>query len=144
LSAHLERVDGESVHLRGHLSADLDLECNRCLEPFTLAVEEELDLFYLPHQAEAEGDEEEDEVELQDREMVVAYHDGVRVDIGEIVREQLILAVPLKRLCREDCRGRCLSCGKDLNGPPCGCPPPRAEADPRLAALKKLFPKGSD
>ena len=85
-----------------------------------------------------------DEVELDDHEMVVAYHDGARLDLGEMVREQLYLTVPLKRLCREDCKGRCVRCGADLNAAPCGCPAPEAEVDPRLAALKKLFPQGSD
>ncbi|HEY5906631.1 MAG TPA: DUF177 domain-containing protein [Vicinamibacteria bacterium] len=144
LACRLERVDGDSVHLRGRLSAGLGLECNRCLGGFDLAVDHELDLFYLPHAPDAEGEEEEDEVELGDHEMVVAYHDGSRLDLGEMVREQLYLTVPMKRLCREDCKGRCPRCGQDLNASPCACPAPEAQTDPRLAALKKLFPQGSD
>ena len=139
LSCRLERVDGESVHVRGRLQAGLDLECNRCLAPYTLPVSQELDLFYLPHRPEADGEEEEDEVELDDHDMVVAYHDGTRLDLGEMVREQLYLTVPMKRLCRDDCKGRCPSCGADLNAKPCACPAPEAEEDPRLAPLKKLF-----
>jgi uncharacterized protein len=144
LACRLERVDGESVHLRGRLSAGLGLECNRCLGSFDLPVNQELDLFYLPHGREAGVAEEEDEVELDDHDMVVAYHDGARLDLGEMVREQLFLTVPMKRLCREDCKGRCPLCGQDLNVKPCACPAPEAEVDPRLAALKKLFPQGSD
>ena len=144
LRCHVERVDGHSFHVRGHLAAGLDLECNRCLEPFVLPVEQDLDLFYLPHR-EGEPDEEEDEVELQDHEMVVAYHDGARLDLGEMVRELFILSVPMKRLCREGCRGRCPSCGADRNaGSSCPCPAPKTEVDPRLASLRELFPKDSD
>jgi uncharacterized protein len=142
LSCRLDRVEGESVHVRGELRAGLDLECNRCLAPYTLAVKQDLDLFFLPHRPEAESaEEQEDEVQLEDHEMVVAYHDGQRLDLGEVVREQLFLAVPMKRLCRDDCKGRCPRCGADRNATPCSCPPPEAEEDPRLAPLKKLLPK---
>jgi uncharacterized protein len=144
LSCRLERVDGESVHVRGELQAALDLECNRCLATYALPVHQDLDLFYLPHRPEAEGEEEEDEVELGDHDLVVAYHDGTRLDLGEMVREQIFLSVPMKRLCRQDCKGRCPSCGADLNTKPCGCPAPEAEEDPRLAPLKKLFSRGPD
>ena len=144
LACRLERVDGSSVHLRGRLSAGLDLECNRCLAPYAFPVSEDLDLFYLPHHEGASGAEEEEEVELDDHDMVVAYHDGVRLDLGEMVREQLFLTVPPKRLCRPDCKGRCPHCGADLNAAACACPAPEAPADPRFAALKKLFPKDSD
>lgn len=140
----LERADEESVHVRGRLRAALGLECNRCLGAFDLVVDQPLDLFYLRHHPEAEGEEEEDEVELEDHEMVVAYHNGARLDLGEMVREQLYLTVPMKPLCREDCPGRCSRCGADLNAGACGCPPPETETDSRFAALKKLFPQGSD
>jgi uncharacterized protein len=144
LTCRLERVEGESVHLRGHLAARLELECHRCLAGYAFAVSQDLDLFYLPHRVEASEPEEEDEVELDDHDMVVAYHDGARLDLGEMVREQLFLSLPMKRLCRDDCKGRCPRCGADLNAGPCSCPAPEAEADPRFAALRKLFPEGSD
>lgn len=140
----LERAEGDGVHVRGRLRAGLGLECNRCLGAFDLPVDQPLDLFYLPHHPEAEGEEEEDEVELEDHEMVVAYHNGSRLDLGEMVREQLYLTVPMKPLCREGCAGRCARCGADLNSAACGCPPPEAETDSRFAALKKFFPQGSD
>jgi uncharacterized protein len=144
LRCRLERADGDSVHVRGRLTAGLDLECNRCLSPYAMPVGQDLDLFYLPHHAETEDQEEEDEVELDDHDMVVAYHDGKHLDLGEMVREQLVLTTPMKRLCREDCKGRCPRCGADLNASACPCPAPEAEADPRFAALKKLFPQGSE
>jgi uncharacterized protein len=134
----VERVDGDSVHVRGQLQAPLRLECGRCLEPFTLPLDQDLDLFYLPHRADDDR-EEEDEVELSDRDMVVAYYAGDRLDLGEVVREQCFLSLPLKRLCREDCRGRCPSCGRNRNTESCGCPAPEETGDARLAGLKKLF-----
>lgn len=138
LRCRLEKVDADTVHVRGHLAARLGLECGRCLEAYPMALEQELDLFYLPHRP-GEDEEEDDEVELSDRDMVVAYYEGDRLDLGAVVREQCFLALPLKRLCREDCRGRCPSCGRNRNLESCGCPAPEEAGDPRLAALKKLF-----
>jgi uncharacterized protein len=131
-------VDGDSIHVRGHLSAPLRLECGRCLEPFAVGLDQDLDLFYLPHRPDDDR-QEEDEVELTDRDMVVAYYKGDRLDLGEVVREQCFLSLPLKPLCREDCRGRCPSCGRNRNAESCGCPAPEEAGDARLAGLKKLF-----
>jgi uncharacterized protein len=136
LNSRLERGDDESVHVRGHLSARLGLECGRCLAPFDLGLDQELELFYLPHVPDQV--EEEDEVELSDHDMVVAYYRDNRLDLGEVVREQLLLALPLKRLCREDCRGLCPRCGTDRNTTACACTIEEPE-DPRLAPLRKLF-----
>src|SRR5262245_62358777 len=68
-----DRGDESSIHVRGRVSAGLRLECGRCLEHFAQAVEQELDVFYLPQRPGA-ADAEED-VELSDRDMVVAYYE---------------------------------------------------------------------
>ena len=137
LEARLERGEDDSAHVRGRLSARLGLQCGRCLEPFVLPVEQDLDLFYLPRRADEEG-EEEDEVELADRDMVIAYYDGDELDLGEMIREQFFLTLPLKRLCREECRGLCPTCGSNRNDVRCECPPP-AEAATPFGSLRKLF-----
>ncbi len=141
LDCRLERGEDETVHVRGHLKARLAMECGRCLTPFAFPVDQDLDLFYLPHRADQEQ-EEEDEVELTDHEMVVAYYDQNRLDLGEMVREQLFLTVPLKRVCREECLGLCPACGINRNQEACGCRPSEGE-DPRLAPLRKLLGGGS-
>jgi uncharacterized protein len=138
LRCRLEIVDGSTVHVRGRLSGPLEIECGRCLDRFPTGVEQELDLFYLPRDA-ARPDEQEEDVELGDRDVVVGYHEGGRLDLGEVVREQLFLALPLKRLCREDCRGLCPSCGRNRNRESCGCPTAEEPGDPRLEPLRKLF-----
>ena len=76
-----------------------------------------------------------------DRDVVVGYYDGERLDLGDVLREQLYLTLPLKRLCREDCRGLCPTCGKNLNTGACGCPPPEEPEDPRLSPLRGLIDK---
>jgi uncharacterized protein len=136
LDCRLDRGDDQSVHVRGRLSAKLELECGRCLEAFPFDVDQDLDLFYLPHRAE-DGEEEEDEVELADRDMVVAYYQGERLDLGEMIREQFFLGIPMKRLCREGCAGICPTCGANRNARPCQCPP--AEAATRLGDLGAAF-----
>lgn len=140
LDCRLDRGDDQSIHVRGQLKARLELQCGRCLEPFPFSVDQDLDLFYLPHRAEDE--EEEDEVELGDRDMVVAYYQGERLDLGEMIREQFFLAIPMKRLCREQCAGICPTCGANRNARPCPCPP--VEAATRLADLGAVFdlPRG--
>ena len=140
LRAHVDLVDGTTVHVRGRLSGRLQLDCGRCLEGYTAPVEQELDLFYLPGATERPEDQEE-EVELSDREVVVGYYDGARLDLGDVAREQIFLSLPLKRLCREDCRGLCPTCGKDLNAGNCGCLPPDEPEDPRLSPLRRLIGK---
>lgn len=135
----IERGDDLSVHVRGHLRATLELECGRCLEAYPLPLDQELDLFYLPHRSD---DEAEDDVELSDRDMVVAYYEGERLDLGNVLREQLFLAVPLRRLCRPECLGLCSACGANRNATSCDCTPETA-GDPRLAVLGHLIQKGS-
>jgi DUF177 domain-containing protein len=144
LAGGIEKGEDQTVHFRGRLQARLGLHCGRCLEPFVKELDEELDLFFMPRGKEADADEEEQEVELSDRDMVVAYYDKDRIDLGEMVREQMHLALPLRRLCREDCRGLCPSCGVNRNTGTCECQPAEtADVDERLAPLRKIFDKGS-
>jgi uncharacterized protein len=141
LGCHVEVVDGSTVHVRGHLSSPLAVECGRCLERYPFTVAQELDLFFLPRTAERPAQEEEEGVELSDHDVVVGYYEGEQLDLGAVVREQLFLALPLKPLCREDCRGLCPTCGTNLNTGRCTCPAPEEPGDPRLAPLGRLFPK---
>jgi uncharacterized protein len=138
LRAHVEVVDGTTVHVRGRLDAAVEIDCARCLERYGVELGQELDLFYLPRAAE-QPEAQEEEVELSDRDVVVGYYEGERLDLGEVVREQLILGLPLKPLCREDCRGLCRTCGTNLNTGTCGCPPPEEPEDPRLSPLRGLI-----
>lgn len=140
LRALVERGDDETVHVRGHLTAELGLACGRCLDAFALALDQELDLFYLAHHAGQE--EAEEEVELSDRDVVVAYYEGDRLDLGDVIREQLFLAAPLSRLCREDCRGICPTCGALRNQTECACPPVVEESLSPFAVLKSKLGGG--
>jgi uncharacterized protein len=74
--------------------------------------------------------------ELTEAEMSVAVFDGEGLDVDEIVKEQILLAVPTRMLCREDCKGICPECGIDRNTGECSCV--ADNIDPRWAALKNL------
>jgi DUF177 domain-containing protein len=137
LDCRLDRGDDDTVHVRGQLAAEVGLECGRCLEPFRLPLEQELDLFYLPH-LPGQRDEEEDEVELSDRDMVVAYYRDDTLDLGEVLREQLFLALPLARVCREGCQGLCRTCGANRNQVACACIP---ETESPFSSLRGLLEK---
>lgn len=132
------RVEGtfqrlrEEVFFRGKLSARLTLLCSRCLGRFSTPVEEELAVNFLPSSRAPS----EEEVELSSEDLDTSLYQGGLIELGGAVRDQLGLAVPMKPLCREDCKGLCPTCGAELNEGPCGC---QEEAvDPRLQVLAKL------
>ena len=137
LRVHVDIVDDANIHVRGQLESQVTVQCGRCLEPYSLAVDQDLDLFYLPRLA-SRPEEEEEDVELDDHDVVVGYYEGETLDLGEVVREQLFLALPLRRVCREDCQGICPTCGKVRNTDLCACPIPEEPLDGRLEPLRKL------
>jgi len=133
LSMDVEKAGGDSFRVTGHVFTQLELECGRCVEPFELPVDATFDLRYVP-QPEHGSDEER---ELAEDDLTTAfYREGV-LDVIDLLREQFQLVLPMKPLCREDCRGLCPECGTNLNRASCECAP-RWE-DPRLAALKGLL-----
>jgi uncharacterized protein len=128
--------DGQQFHLVGGVKASLELACGRCLEDFRFPVDEPFDVLYLPH-AENAG---EGEVEVEDDDLTTAYYRDDQIDLAQLVREQFYLAVPMKPLCREACKGLCAQCGTNLNSGSCDC---RSEwTDARFEGLKSLFDKG--
>jgi uncharacterized protein len=119
---------GEGVLVRGTLKTVVRLACRRCLEPVEEPVDAHVDLFFTPP-GEAGGEDDDGEVyPLPAR--------GDDLDLTGAVREQVLLEVPEFALCRDDCRGLCPSCGKDLNQGECGCAP--AEAESPWSALKNV------
>ncbi len=131
----LDRLDADGFRLRGRLEAALELCCVRCLEPWSLGVSESLDLTYLPQSANVPPEDGEERA-LEDEDMNVGFYQDDELDLRLVIWEQLNLAIPMKPLCREDCRGLCPHCGANRNVEPCECAP---EIDPRLAGLKALL-----
>jgi uncharacterized protein len=110
-------------------------QCSRCLREVSSPFEASFDLCYLP-QADWKEDEE---VELKYEDMGVGYYDGLALDVDLLVLEQIELAMPMKFVCREDCRGLCASCGADLNEGSCHCE--ESTTDSRLAILRDFRSK---
>ena len=90
------------------------------------------DLRYQP----ARANTGEGEREIEEDDLTTAFYDNDEIDLGQLMREQFYLALPMKPLCRDDCNGLCPKCGTNLNPRPCDCK--REWEDPRLAALKAL------
>lgn len=126
------RLAGNEVFVNGHVETRAQVECDRCLKPVELPVSADFTLDYIT------GDEYESSAvaELTEAEMSVSVFDGKGIDVDEVVKEQILLAVPTRMLCREDCKGICPECGTDLNSGECACK--KDDIDPRWAALKNL------
>lgn len=127
---------GDEVRLRGEIKTEVELLCDRCLAPKRAPLAVEFDTSFIPEAAEAAKTEN---VELLAEDLVLSAYDGEAVDLDELVREQVLLALPSRRLCGEDCKGLCPKCGTDLNAGHCSCE--QGEIDPRWSALAGLTDK---
>ena len=124
--------DKQQFRLVGRVETTLELPCSRCLEPFTLPVEQTFDLRYQPHALNAG----EGEREIEEDDLTTAFYEDDEIDLGQLMREQFYLALPMKPLCADECKGLCAVCGTNLNRGTCDCK--REWNDPRLAALRNL------
>ncbi len=120
------------VRVRGTLDVEMETECDRCLEPARLPIQADFDLYYEP----VNRLERAEEVEIGTRETEVGFYEGDGLELKDILRERVLLALPMQRICREDCRGICPACGQNRNQRDCGCHP--KTVDERWAALKNL------
>jgi uncharacterized protein len=125
--------DDQRFHLDGNVKTTLELTCGRCLEPFRLDVDAPFDLRYLPKAANTG----EGEAEIEEDDLTTAYYADDNIDLGQLMTEQFHLALPMKPLCAQTCRGLCPQCGTNLNLGSCECL--TTWEDPRLAALKSLL-----
>jgi uncharacterized protein len=127
LVGRIEKM-GEDYLLRANLRGELATTCARCLEPAEVAVNTPLAVTFVSSEADKTDDDEDPDV--------IAFL-GAEIDVGDEVRDEIVLAMPVKPLCRESCRGLCSVCGGNLNLTACGC---KAEAGKAgaFAALGKL------
>ena len=124
--------DKDQFRLVGSAQTTLELPCSRCLEPFTWPVDSSFDLRYQPH-ARNTG---EGEREIEEDDLTTAFYENETIDLGQLMREQFYLALPMKPLCGDECKGLCPTCGTNWNKNTCDCT--NQWEDPRLAALKAL------
>ncbi len=151
----MRREKGTTVILEARVSSVMEVTCGRCLEPFTVPVNVDVTTRFVPPAdfakvtaetaARAGGlkavlddaeDVEDVDIEAVDEDMLgLAEYRDEKIDLGEVVREQLYLALPMKPLCQEDCKGLCPVCGGNRNRETCTCQ--QEWVDPRMAALKE-------
>jgi uncharacterized protein len=142
MSGTITPMDQEYL-LDGELSWSGELACSRCVSPYAFSEAIPLHL-RLRKRPAAPGkpekiraaEAEDQEIEVDPGEVDVVSFDEPVLPFGEIAREQVLMALPMKPLCREDCRGLCPTCGEDMNVTECGCA--GQAADPRWEALRLL------
>ena len=127
----LQKADPGFV-LTGELSVSGEIACSRCLAPVAFSRKGEVSWSFAP----AHRRPTEEETELTEGDLDVVWYEDFVVPFDPLVEEQLQLELPMKPLCRPDCRGLCPTCGADRNTVPCEC---REEGDERLAKLKSLL-----
>ena len=125
----------QDIRVKGKLDTRLEVLCARCLEPVVHPIVRSFDLLYRPLGI----DSGHEELSVTDAEAEIGYYEGGSLLLEDALREQVLLALPLKTLCREDCKGLCPHCGKNMNEIECGCVD--EVEDPRWSALKEIRDK---
>ena len=123
------------IRIRAEYRGKFDILCARCVEPVTVPLSGDFDLIFRPAGADATPGEHaitEDETEI-------GYYQESGLLLEDVVREQVLLSLPGRTLCKEDCKGLCPRCGQNLNLAQCSCD--KAPADPRWNALAGLADK---
>ena len=124
-------LEGREIHLAGHLETDVELSCARCLESVTRTIASDFDVRYRPISTMAR----DEEIGVSEEDTDIGFYHGEGLFLADVLAEQVNLAIPIKSLCREECRGLCPECGANLNLGPCSCR--RSGVDPRLAPLAR-------
>src|SRR5215469_7491189 len=134
VTATAELLDGQ-IRIEGNLETKIELVCARCLEPVTEEVSRSFDLFYAPLRKEArQMEHREDRLMYDDTE--IGFYEGDGLFLADVLKEQVLLALPIKAICQSLCRGLCPNCGANLNHEECRCE--THATDPRLASLARL------
>lgn len=122
------KKSGEEILMKGKVVTRLNLICSRCLVPYEFPIDSKFDLVYFPEELEDAKEQ------LDSDEIRRLFYSRSKIDVTEIILEQLNLAFPVKPLCSVDCQGICPVCGKIIRDNGCACV--REPSDPRLEKLK--------
>ena len=124
-------TEGE-IRIKGHLSVNIESDCDRCLGYAQFPLDSAFDLYYRPTKSLAV----EEEVAIDEGEAEMGFYDGLGIELEDILREQILLLLPMQRVCSADCKGICPVCGKNRNETSCAC---RVQpVDDRWSALRKI------
>lgn len=134
---NIKPAGGGTIHISGRVQSRPMLECSRCLKSFPYKIDSELGIDLAPVSSLSRSPEHE----LNGGELDVEFYQGDEIEPLSIIKEQLLISIPMVPVHSPDCRGLCPVCGKDLNAADCGC---RKDGQERLgpfSALKDLFKK---
>ena len=120
------------IRLRGRFAGTFQVPCARCVEPVEIPLSAEFDLIFRP----AEADSEAPERSITAPETEIGYYQGDSLLLEDVLREQVLLSLPVRTLCKADCKGLCPRCGENRNSHPCTCD--EGPSDPRWEALAGL------
>ena len=123
---------GRVVLIHSRSEVQVDWVCARCLEPFPLTLTSEYSTSLKPKPDSALAEE----LELSREDLATEFYQGEEIDITPLMQDQVLLSLPSKALCREECRGLCPHCGTNLNRQRCQCE--EQFMDPRFATLKNF------
>jgi uncharacterized protein len=127
----LAHSEGE-VRIQGRYTVEMTAQCDRCLGQAKFPLDASFDLFYRPMSDIAV----EEEVEIDEGEAELGFYEDGGMELEDILREQVMLALPMQKVCSDVCKGICPVCGKNRNETVCDC---RMETtDDRWGALRKL------
>lgn len=132
VGAHVTRT-GSRVFVRLVVRARFDVACARCLEPAEVRVDGPVTLTYVPQPLMPQP---QDGSELAEDDLEMLPYKGEEIDLSDVVRDQVLLAIPMVALCRTDCRGLCPRCGALFNKTSCDCP--SLKSDKPLARLGEI------
>ncbi len=137
IEGKLARVK-EDVSFSGSLSTKMQLICSRCLEPFEHQLKSEVSSYYVPRSTSKA--EEGQELEIHASDVDIEFYSDDKIDLTQSIYDQIMLSLPIIRLCKEDCLGICSQCGVNLNIKTCNCEE-EGDVDPRFAILKSIKDK---
>jgi uncharacterized protein len=124
----------DEIRVKGHISVEMEGECDRCLEACRFPLDSDFELYYRPV-SHGYG-EEIAEKAIDESEADMGFYAGDGIELNDSLQEFAILSLPMQRVCSEACKGICPECGQNRNQKECGCQ--AAAVDDRWAALKKL------
>lgn len=107
----------DHIRLHGGVSTSVKLTCSRCLVEYAADIASKFTIFY----TKSVESQPEDEVELGEEDLISVSYAGDEIDFADEIAEQVLLEIPYKPLCSEECKGLCFSCGTDLNNAVCSC-----------------------
>ena len=125
----------KDIRVVGSFSLAVEMRCARCLDPVSDSLSESFDLLYRPQGVDARGDD----ASIGPAETEIGYYQGEGMQLEDVLKEQILLALPAKEVCSPGCKGLCPHCGRNLNLERCDCAV--TLADPRWGALEEIRKK---